>query len=143
MQRDGFRVTPDRLRSQVQPFVSPTASARAQAAIARWQANPANAQLLKDHPEQAVTAMVPWDRDGDGVAENVSLRHEFAHRDQWEADGGVFIAENHYPIDGKDGSGKAFGAREQNKKRLRYLDDCYMVPDAFARTHCQEAGWPG
>lgn len=73
LQGMGYRLDSNRLREMV-PYVAPKAETLAVKTLEKWQSLPNNKKLLQDHPEQAATAMIPFDRDGDGTPELVSLK---------------------------------------------------------------------
>jgi hypothetical protein len=72
LQGAGFRVDGNWLRQAV-PFVQPNAEKDAQALYDEWLSKPNNKKLMESNPEAAAKAFVPFDRDGDGVAERVSI----------------------------------------------------------------------
>jgi hypothetical protein len=73
LQSLGYRLDANWLRKSV-PYVAPKADAEAWQVLERWQKLPNNKELLEKHPEQAANAMIPFDRDGDGEPELMSLR---------------------------------------------------------------------
>lgn len=68
----GYRVNANLLRAAA-PYVAPDATARAQHAFDMWLKNPANKALLEQQPDAAAASVMMFDRDGDGVAEKVTL----------------------------------------------------------------------
>jgi hypothetical protein len=73
LQGMGYRLDSNWLRQAV-PYAAPKTDVLAAKAIEKWQSLPNNKKLLTDHPEQAANAMIPFDRDGDGVPESVRLQ---------------------------------------------------------------------
>lgn len=72
LQSSGFRLDANWLRQAV-PYVAPKASDFAKKAVDGFLKNPANAALIKEHPEQLSKVMLTFDRDGDGIPEQVPL----------------------------------------------------------------------
>src|SRR5215213_2344823 len=62
LQQMGYRVDANWLRKAV-PYVAPKMETKAWDVLQKWQKLPNNAALLKDHPEHAANAMIPFDRD--------------------------------------------------------------------------------
>ena len=71
LQGFGIRVSPNFFRSSV-PFVAPSAQAKAEKAMDAFFKNPMNKPLL-GNPEQMAGAFMQFDRDGDGVPEQVRI----------------------------------------------------------------------
>lgn len=72
LQQNGYRLDANWLR-QAAPFVAPKASDLAAKAVKGFLTNPANKQLLEQHPEELSKVMLTFDRDGDGTPEQVPL----------------------------------------------------------------------
>lgn len=68
----GYRLDSNWLRQAV-PYVAPTAEKQAGRMLEAFFKNPANAQMIKEHPDQLAKAAVSFDVDGDGIPENVPL----------------------------------------------------------------------
>lgn len=73
LQSMGYRVDANWLRKAV-PYVAPKVDQLAWETLERWQKLPNNKSLLEKHPEQAANAMIPFDRDGDGIPELIRLQ---------------------------------------------------------------------
>lgn len=73
LQQMGIRVNANFLRSAA-PYAAPKVEARAQEAFERYLKNPYNKQLVDKSPQEALIAKVAFDRDGDGIAEQVTVR---------------------------------------------------------------------
>lgn len=73
LQSMGYRLDANWLRKTV-PYVAPSADKKAWAVLEKWQKLPNNKELLEKHPEQAANAMIPFDRDDDGIPEMIRLQ---------------------------------------------------------------------
>lgn len=72
LQGMGLRISPNWLRTAA-PYIAPSATKSAQETLASFLKNPVNDAMLKAHPEQVEKVTVRFDRDGDGVPEDISL----------------------------------------------------------------------
>jgi hypothetical protein len=72
LQQMGLRVDGNTLRRMV-PYVAPDGTKQAGEAFERWLKNPLNKKRMESSPDLAAKDIVPFDRDGDGVPENVTI----------------------------------------------------------------------
>ncbi len=72
LQGAGYRLDANWLRQAV-PYVAPSSAKRAEKVLDAFLKNPANAQMIKENPDQLAKAMITFDVDGDGVPEQVPL----------------------------------------------------------------------
>lgn len=72
LQGAGYRLDVNWLRKAV-PFVAPSSDKRAAKVLEAFFKNPANAQMIKENPDQLAKAAVSFDVDGDGIPEQVPL----------------------------------------------------------------------
>ncbi len=69
----GYRVNSNWLRSAV-PYVHPSAEKKATETLEKYLKNPTNAKVWRENPEVFANSLIPMDRDGDGVMEDVTGR---------------------------------------------------------------------
>lgn len=72
LQGMGYKVDANYLR-QAAPYVAQSATKQAQDVLTKWMGNDLNKKLLTEDPQRAMTSIVPFDRDGDGVPEKVTI----------------------------------------------------------------------
>lgn len=72
LQGAGYRLDANWLRKAV-PYVAPSSNKRATKALEAFFKNPANAQMIKENPDQLAKTMVTFDVDGDGIPEQVPI----------------------------------------------------------------------
>jgi hypothetical protein len=68
----GYRLDANWLRQAV-PYVAPSAEKRATTTLNAFLKNPANAEMIKSHPEQLAKVVMTFDVDGDGIPEQVPI----------------------------------------------------------------------